>query len=98
MRVIYEKTETGEFKQVEYPKVTMQHLLNVGLNAFAVKLLAEAVSKHSVTEPLSFQYQGVGITIEPLINLSSKEGDRGGDGYERRVLGQNNEGDCVDNS
>lgn len=49
-----------------YPSVTMQQLIDVGLNAFAVKLLSESVIQNKVTKAVRFKYESVGITIEPI--------------------------------
>jgi len=48
--------------------VTMQQILDVGLNAFGLQLFVESVAnKKDVTtfEPFTFRYKGVKITLEP---------------------------------
>ena len=56
----------GLVKPSEYPRVTMQQIIDAGLNAFAVKLLVESIVANNVTETVKFKFKNVGITIEPL--------------------------------
>lgn len=46
------------------PPVTLQKLLDVGLNAFAVQLLVESYRKHSRPIPVSFELSGVRVSLE----------------------------------
>ena len=57
--------------QNEYPRVTMQQMIDVGINAFAVKLLSESIKENNVTDTISFRYGNVGITIKPLIETEA---------------------------
>lgn len=54
----------------EYPRVTMQTLIDCGLNAFAVQMLSESiadsVNKHLPVKSIKFRFDNVGITITPL--------------------------------
>ena len=52
----------------KYVAVTMQQIIDSGLNAFAVKLISESISKNQVIEPIRFRYRNVGITIDPINN------------------------------
>src|SRR5882672_11715379 len=50
------------------PDVTMQQVIDAGLNAFALQLFAESVAgkKDSHTfEPFSFRFRGIRITLAP---------------------------------
>ncbi|MDX2350634.1 MAG: hypothetical protein QNK32_09615 [Porticoccus sp.] len=49
-----------------YMPITGQQLIDVGLNAFAVKLLSESIADNHIEEIVSFKYKQVGITIEHL--------------------------------
>jgi hypothetical protein len=49
-------------------EVTLQELLNHGLNGFAVLLLIESIERHPgkpLLKPLRFQFRGFKFTIEP---------------------------------
>ncbi len=44
--------------------VTLQQLNDCGLNPFAVKLLVESWKKHPNPKPVTFDFNGVRITLE----------------------------------
>jgi len=50
----------------EFPQVTMQQLIDHGLNAFAVQLLSESIVNKKVTEQIKFRFKNVAITIDPI--------------------------------
>jgi hypothetical protein len=50
------------------PEVTIQGLLDAGLNAFGLQLFIESVAKRNraaAFKPIKFSYLGVMVTIEP---------------------------------
>lgn len=51
----------------EFPQVTMQQLIDHGLNAFAVQLLSESIAEKTVTKQIKFRFKNVAITIDPII-------------------------------
>ena len=49
------------------PTVTMQHLINAGLNGFAFELVSESLAGKKldkVLEPIRFEFRGVIYTLE----------------------------------
>jgi hypothetical protein len=52
----------------EIPEVTMQHLINAGLNAFGLQLFVESIAnmKDAQTfKPITFKFRGIKMTMEP---------------------------------
>lgn len=49
---------TEKKKALRYAPVTLQQLQDVGLNPFAVKLLAESYALHPEPKPVAFSYEG----------------------------------------
>lgn len=50
------------------PTVSMQQILDAGLNAFAIQLFAESVAGKNDAKtftPFSFVYRGVRVTLQP---------------------------------
>lgn len=50
------------------PEVSMQQLINAGLNAFGLQLFAESVAGKTDAksfEPFAFVFRGIKITLEP---------------------------------
>ena len=57
-----------------YKRITVQQLMDSGLNPFAVKLLAEPFEKIELKKSIRFRFKGIGITIEPLLSPPTTEG------------------------
>jgi len=64
--------KAGQLVAVEYvsaiPEVTMQHLINAGLNAFGLQLFVESIASHKDAggfKPITFKFRGIKITMEP---------------------------------
>ena len=53
-------------EEIKYPQVTMQQMIDAGINGFAVKLLGESIKENNITETISFRFGNIGITIKPL--------------------------------
>jgi hypothetical protein len=50
------------------PEVTMQHIIDAGLNAFGLQLFVESVAGKmdaKTFEPFAFKFRGVKVTLEP---------------------------------
>ena len=50
------------------PEVTMQQIIDAGLNAFGLQLFAESVAGKNnakTFDPFSFKFRGIKITLEP---------------------------------
>ena len=50
------------------PNVTMQQIIDAGLNAFALQLFVESVAGHrdaKTFSPFSFRFRGITITLQP---------------------------------
>lgn len=55
-------------EQKKVPEVSMQQIIDAGLNAFGLQLFAESVAgKTDATtfEPFSFKFRNITITLEP---------------------------------
>lgn len=55
-------------EEKKIPEVSMQQIIDAGLNAFALQLFAESVAGKNNAKtftPFSFIYRGVKITLEP---------------------------------
>jgi hypothetical protein len=59
----------------KYPPVTLQQLMDAGLNPFAVQLLAESYAKHDNPVAVSFSYECVrdGKPAKIFVTLSPVE-------------------------
>lgn len=52
----------------DVPEVTMQQLIDAGLNAFGLQVFIESIAnkKDAATfSPIAFRYRGIKITLEP---------------------------------
>ena len=58
--------KTSPASPAGYLPLTMQQMIDAGLNAFAVQLLSESVEAQNMTKEVKFRYGSVGITITPL--------------------------------
>jgi hypothetical protein len=50
------------------PTVSMQQLIDAGMNAFGLQLFVESIANKKDAEsfrPLSFVYRGIRVTLEP---------------------------------
>jgi hypothetical protein len=50
------------------PEVSMQQLIDAGLNAFGLQLFIESIANKTDAkdfQPLSFKFRGIKITMEP---------------------------------
>lgn len=57
------------------PEVTMQQLIDAGLNAFGLQLFIESIANKKDAKsfsPLSFRYRGIKITLEPCGEIDTR--------------------------
>jgi hypothetical protein len=68
-------------KKIEYVPVTLQQLSDVGLNPFAVQLLAESYAKHPEPKPIAFSYESTkdGKPIKVFIRMDAEDPEEPGE-------------------
>lgn len=71
MRKLFAQLKSEQTENIEaIPHVSMQMLIDAGLNAFGLQLFVESIGdkKDAKTfKPLSFIFRGIKITIEPIL-------------------------------
>ena len=57
------------------PEVTLQQIIDVGLNAFGLQLFVESIAGKNdakTFDPFSFIYKGVKVTLEPVRDVDTR--------------------------
>lgn len=60
---------------MKYPQVTLQQIHDVGLNPFAVQMLAESYALHPNPQPIAFRFEGEknGKPIRVFVRLDPED-------------------------